>query len=117
MAPKASEEEKQRFIFKIYDINNDGFISNGELFQIFKLMARDSITDLQLQQLVDRTIVKADKDKDGKISFPEFRELLRGIKMIDDLEIIAPEASDNAAHWPEWNNENPFASLTSYLKT
>jgi serine/threonine-protein phosphatase 2B regulatory subunit len=29
-----SEEEKLRFAFKIYDINGDGFISNGELFDV-----------------------------------------------------------------------------------
>ena len=28
----ASQEEKLRFAFAIYDINGDGFISNGELF-------------------------------------------------------------------------------------
>ena len=29
-------EAKLRFAFKIYDINNDGFISNGELYQVIK---------------------------------------------------------------------------------
>lgn len=28
----ASQEEKLRFAFSIYDVNADGFISNGELF-------------------------------------------------------------------------------------
>ena len=27
-------EAKLRFAFKIYDIDNDGFISNGELYQV-----------------------------------------------------------------------------------
>ena len=31
---KADKEEKLRFAFRIYDIDNDGFISNGELFQV-----------------------------------------------------------------------------------
>ena len=31
---KATKEEKLRFAFRIYDIDNDGFISNGELFQV-----------------------------------------------------------------------------------
>ena len=31
----------------------------------------------QLQQLVDRTILQADKDGDGMISFEEFREVRR----------------------------------------
>ena len=30
-----SEEEKLRFAFKVYDINGDGYISNGELYKVF----------------------------------------------------------------------------------
>ena len=68
----ASQEEKLRFAFQIYDINNDGFISNGELFTVLKMMVGSNLNDVQLQQLVDRTIIKADEDFDGKISFEEF---------------------------------------------
>ena len=31
---KAEKEDKLRFAFRIYDIDNDGFISNKELFQV-----------------------------------------------------------------------------------
>lgn len=68
----ASQEEKLRFAFAIYDINGDGYISNGELFMVLKMMVGNNLSDLQLQQLVDRTIIKADTDFDGKISFEEF---------------------------------------------
>ena len=68
----ASSEEKLRFAFQIYDMNNDGFISNGELFTVLKMMVGNNLTDVQLQQLVDRTIIKGDKDHDGKLSFDEF---------------------------------------------
>jgi serine/threonine-protein phosphatase 2B regulatory subunit len=54
------EEHKLRFAFKIYDIDEDGFITNGELFTVLKMMVGNNLTDLQLQQLVDRTIIKAD---------------------------------------------------------
>ena len=56
----------------MYDIDHDGFIGNGELFQVLKMMAGDNLTDVQLQQIVDKTIVDADKDKDGKLSYDEF---------------------------------------------
>ena len=56
-------------------MNNDGFISNGELFTVLKMMVGSNLNDVQLQQLVDRTIIKADKDLDGKISFEEFCEV------------------------------------------
>lgn len=72
LSSSASQEEKLRFAFQIYDINNDGFISNGELFTVLKMMVGNNLNDVQLQQLVDRTIIKADEDLDGKISFAEF---------------------------------------------
>lgn len=58
--------------FKVYDIDQDGFISNGELFQVLKTMVGNNLTDKQLQQIVDKTILYADKDGDGKISYEEF---------------------------------------------
>ena len=58
--------------FKIYDIDKDGFISNGELFQVLKIMVGSNLNDVQLQQIVDKTIFFADTDGDGKINFEEF---------------------------------------------
>lgn len=58
--------------FSIYDIDRDGFISNGELYQVLKLMVGDNLKDTQLQQIVDKTIVMHDLDQDGKLSFEEF---------------------------------------------
>ena len=83
----STQEEKLRFAFQIYDINNDGYISNGELFQVLKMMVGNNLNDVQLQQLVDRTIIKADKDLDGKISFDEFTEMAKDLDVIDKLTI------------------------------
>jgi len=58
--------------FKIYDVDGDGYISNGELFQVLKMMVGNNLKDTQLQQIVDKTIINADTDGDGKISFEEF---------------------------------------------
>jgi serine/threonine-protein phosphatase 2B regulatory subunit len=58
--------------FKVYDMDRDGFISNGELFLVLKMMVGSNLKDNQLQQIVDKTIMEADKDLDGKISFEEF---------------------------------------------
>ena len=83
----ASQEDKLRFAFQIYDINNDGFISNGELFEVLKMMVGNNLNDTQLQQLVDRTIVKADTDFDGKISFDEFKVMVRDLDVVEKLTI------------------------------
>lgn len=58
--------------FKVYDMDRDGFISNGELFLVLKMMVGSNLKDNQLQQIVDKTIMEADKDMDGRISFEEF---------------------------------------------
>nr|CAH7720101.1 unnamed protein product [Callosobruchus chinensis] len=36
------------------------------------MMVGNNLKDTQLQQIVDKTILFADKDEDGKISFEEF---------------------------------------------
>ena len=87
LSAASSQEEKLRFAFQIYDINNDGFISNGELFTVLKMMVGTNLNDIQLQQLVDRTIIKADKDMDGKISFQEFVEITKHLDVVDKLTI------------------------------
>lgn len=69
---KGDKETKLRFAFRIYDVDNDGFISNGELFQVLKMMVGSNLKDSQLQQIVDKTILYADRDEDGRISFEEF---------------------------------------------
>lgn len=33
---KGDKESKLRFAFRIYDMDNDGYISNGELFQVVR---------------------------------------------------------------------------------
>ena len=40
------------------------------------MMVNEKITDVQLQQIVDKTIIEADEDKNGKISFEEFANVL-----------------------------------------
>ena len=42
-------------------MDNDGFISNGELFQVLKMMVGNNLKDSQLQQIVDKTIIMYDK--------------------------------------------------------
>ncbi|KAL1898400.1 uncharacterized protein BROUX77_008133 [Berkeleyomyces rouxiae] len=73
---KGNKEQKLRFAFKVYDIDRDGFISNGELFIVLKMMVGENLKDQQLQQIVDKTIMEADLDGDGRISFEEFTKMV-----------------------------------------
>lgn len=75
--------EKMEFVFKVYDYDEDGFISNGDLFKTIKLLIGNNLTNNHLQQMVDRTIILADKDLDGKISFDEFVEFVRDYQVYE----------------------------------
>ena len=65
----------------IYDLDNNGYISNGDLYNSIKMFVGDNLTEIQIQQLVDRTIIQADKDKDGMLSFEEFQEYVKSMKI------------------------------------
>uniref|UniRef100_A0A8C6CRR7 EF-hand domain-containing protein n=1 Tax=Moschus moschiferus TaxID=68415 RepID=A0A8C6CRR7_MOSMO len=69
---RGDEEQKLSFAFCICDMDKDAYISNGELFQVLKTMVGNNLKDTQLQQIVDKTIINADKDGHGRISFEEF---------------------------------------------
>ncbi|WEW61952.1 Calcineurin subunit B [Emydomyces testavorans] len=86
---KGNKEEKLRFAFKVYDIDRDGFISNGELFIVLKMMVGSNLKDMQLQQIVDKTIMEADLDGDGRISFEEFTRMVENtdVSMSMTLEL------------------------------
>ena len=77
----ASIEEKQKIAFDIYDINKDGYISNGDLFNTTKILVGENLTDIQIQQLTDRTILRADKDLDGMLSYEEFCSFTKNMKI------------------------------------
>jgi serine/threonine-protein phosphatase 2B regulatory subunit len=79
-----NQEEKLKIAFQIYDMNNDGYISNGDLFNLLKILVGENLTNIQLQQLVDRTIIAADKDLDGKVGYEEFCEFVQDMK-IDEM--------------------------------
>ncbi|WFD18621.1 Calcineurin subunit B [Malassezia caprae] len=82
-----SREEKLQFVFKVYDMDRDGFISNGELFIVLKMMVGGNLKDQQLQQIVDKTIMEADKNGDGKIDFYEFLDMVNNTDVAKQLTL------------------------------
>merc|ERR1712203_63962 len=68
--------KKLKFLFNIYDLDRDGLISNSELFQVLKMMVGSNLSETQLQQIVDKTILQLDKDQDGMINYQEFCDII-----------------------------------------
>lgn len=69
---RSDTRKKLKFAFDLYDLDQDGYISNGELFIVIRMMTGDHLKPTQLQQIVDKTIRDADMDGDGRLSFEEF---------------------------------------------
>ncbi|XP_061172568.1 uncharacterized protein LOC133181934 isoform X2 [Saccostrea echinata] len=57
--------------FRVLDINGDGFISKEELREVLTKMG-ETLTD----QEVDEMMEKADKNKDGKIDYDEYVDVM-----------------------------------------
>ena len=70
-------------------MDGDGFISNGELFQVLKMMVGDNLNEVQLQQIVDKTILEADLDRDGRISYEEFKAMISNTEELDEKMTVA----------------------------
>ncbi|KCV68026.1 hypothetical protein H696_05494 [Fonticula alba] len=68
--------ERLEFMFRVYDVDRDGFISPGDLFRVLRTMVGDNLGPVQLQQLVDRAMISGDHDGDGLINFEDFQKLL-----------------------------------------
>ncbi|XP_014212409.1 calcineurin B homologous protein 1 [Copidosoma floridanum] len=71
-----SREEKLRFAFKIYDLDNDDLISKDELLAILHMMVGANISEEQLTSIAERTLSEADEDGDNMINFEEFCKAL-----------------------------------------
>jgi serine/threonine-protein phosphatase 2B regulatory subunit len=91
LSDKGTKEDKLRFAFQVYDIDADGYISNGELFRVLKMMVGTNLTDIQLQQIVDKSMIEGDLDGDGKISFEEFVKMIGTSEGIDEKLTITWE--------------------------
>lgn len=80
--------------FKVYDMDRDGYISNGELFLVLKMMVGNNLKDQQLQQIVDKTIMEADQDGDGKINFEEFKAMVANTDIAKQMTLDGMLMSD-----------------------
>ena len=98
LTTKEDREEKLRFAFRIYDIDNNGFISDVELFQVLKTMVGGNLKDFQIQEIVDMTIRSADKNLDGKINFDEFCQIVEKTKVNKKVGAF-PEDEETRPLW------------------
>jgi serine/threonine-protein phosphatase 2B regulatory subunit len=83
-----SKAQKLKFLFRLYDVNDDDFITSEDLFEVLRLMVGPYLDDEQIRFIADKTIRQADKlDQDGKISFEEFSRALHNADIHDKLTV------------------------------
>ncbi|ORD93840.1 CANB2 [Enterospora canceri] len=51
-------DTKLRFLFKLYDQDNDGFISGVELYDMLKLLNKNMLENWKIQNIVDKTFAE-----------------------------------------------------------
>eukprot|EP00755_Sulcionema_specki_P035911 Sspe_Gene.105848::Locus_82965_Transcript_2_2_Confidence_0.667_Length_912::g.105848::m.105848/K06268/PPP3R, CNB; serine/threonine-protein phosphatase 2B regulatory subunit len=84
---RGTPEEKMRFAFRVYDINNDGVISRDELHAVLKSSVAEansknhsssvSISQETMDSLVDQTFKEADVNGDDQIDLEEFCTMVK----------------------------------------
>lgn len=82
-----NREEKLRFAFKMYDLDDDDKITREELLAVLHMMVGANISSDQLASIADRTILEADKDGDKSISFDEFCKILERTDVEEKMSI------------------------------
>lgn len=75
-----TRDEKLHFLFKMYDIDEDGVITKEELMNILLLLLGDKVDEEHLVNIAERTIVEADTSGQGIIGFQDF---CRSMERID----------------------------------
>ncbi|OXB84729.1 UNVERIFIED_CONTAM: hypothetical protein H355_001206 [Colinus virginianus] len=73
-----------RDCFKVYDLNNRGYISREEIFQMLK----NSLPKQPSEEDPDEGIKDLDCDRDGKLSFADFEEAVKKENLL--LEAFGP---------------------------
>ncbi|XP_011152832.2 EF-hand calcium-binding domain-containing protein 1 [Harpegnathos saltator] len=70
------------FCFHVYDLNNDGFITKDEIFQLLKncliKQPGEEDPDEGVKDLSELALKKLDVDHDGKISFRDYEMAVKG---------------------------------------
>jgi Ca2+-binding EF-hand superfamily protein len=72
---KDNVDKKIEFLFKVYDIDGDGYVTKEELLVILQTLVGNSLSDSQLEQISEKTVSDMSSEVPGKLSFDNFKEI------------------------------------------
>lgn len=124
-----SEIDKVRAAFNLYDVNRDGYISLGEmrlyLTSVFKVLfevdpaseARMGVSADELGAITaEQAFAEADVDRDGRLSFDEFRRWYASPAGAAASGAPSPLAGGNQSHVPDWVSLQVVKEMTHLEK-
>lgn len=95
---RGTEDEKIEYLFKLYDLDNDGGLTRGELEQIITFLTKVKPVQQRPRQLVNAAFLTMDANHDDLISLEEFSKGLRKYpKLLEALDILS------AIFGPSWH--------------
>lgn len=71
----SSLDKRLEFLFKCYDVDGDGRISNKELHMVLKQLNRSVLDDRKIQNIVDRTFADVGEYKEF-LTLDDFKRLI-----------------------------------------
>ncbi len=79
MSEAAPREVKAQTAFRLYDFDNDGFISPDDVKKAVNLLTDNQLTDDDLEIVASRVMGEVDLDGDRLLSFEELNRILEQI--------------------------------------
>ncbi|XP_067000073.2 calaxin-like [Anabrus simplex] len=74
---RGTQEEKIKYAFSVYDVHHDGMITKDIMFVLMNKslirQSQDEDADEGIRDLVEMMLKRMDLDRDGRISFNDFR--------------------------------------------
>lgn len=92
----SGREPKLAFLFRVWDVDGDGYVSQGDMEATLKSMAGSKLPPAAIGEVVRRTLAAADMDGDGKLTRHEFEVAMGGSTIGSTLAIPMRVAEDGA---------------------
>ncbi|KAL5463376.1 hypothetical protein EMCRGX_G032269 [Ephydatia muelleri] len=78
--------KKLEFIFRVFDTDRDGWVSETDVRNILSAMFGLNIPESQLNAIV-RRVMKADVDQDKRMSLDEFKQALGQVDLAEKISV------------------------------
>ena len=94
LSQKASVDDKIRFSFSLYDLNDDGAIDINELRTLLAAAVRENVLDVteaEVRQICDHTLGAVDRNGNGEVEYEEYRAVvMNSSRFVDSFTIDVP---------------------------